>query len=29
MTTTNPIVIELKNISQWYKRENGQKTMVI
>lgn len=29
MTTTNPIIIELKNVSQWYKRENGQKTVVI
>lgn len=29
MTTTNPIVIELKNIAQWYVRENGQKTVII
>jgi NitT/TauT family transport system ATP-binding protein len=29
MTPTNPIVIELRNVSQWYPKENGQKAMVI
>lgn len=29
MTPTNPTVIELRNVSQWYPKENGQKTTVL